>query len=175
MIVGGPSFEEARAQYRPSRVRILFVAESPPRAGSNRFFYFEDVDRGDSLFVEMMKALYPLDVPPTPVLRSRKQEFLKRFQGDDYYLIDASPTPIGDRTKKQAIMEGLPSLLASIREVADETTRIVLLTATVYEVALPYLRAHGIRVANSEMINFPGSGQQANFHRKIKALLGSFS
>ena len=165
------SFDAARAQYRPPQINILFVAESPPRAGSNRFFYFENVERGDSLFVEMMKALYPLDVPPTPLLRRRKAEFLTRFQSDGYYLIDASPTPIGDRTKKQAIKEGLPSLAAAIRELSDEATRVVLLTATVYEVALPYLKARDIQVANSEMINFPGSGQQHEFHRKLAAIL----
>ena len=52
-------FESARGDFRPKPINILFVAEAPPSLGSRRFFYFLKVERGDSLFLEMMKVLYP--------------------------------------------------------------------------------------------------------------------
>ncbi|MBG47234.1 MAG: hypothetical protein CML05_02975 [Pseudozobellia sp.] len=52
-------FEIARHKYRPEKIRFLLVAETPPKSDSNRFFYFENVDKQDSLFIETMKLLYP--------------------------------------------------------------------------------------------------------------------
>jgi hypothetical protein len=45
-------FAEARAKYKPRDARCVLVAESPPKAESERFFYFEAVAKGDSLFWE---------------------------------------------------------------------------------------------------------------------------
>jgi hypothetical protein len=118
-----------------------------------------------------MKALYGPEVPLTAQLRPRKGEFLRRFQSDGYYLIDASPTPLGSRTPEQAIREGPPDLLESVRHLATATTKIVLIKKAVYEIAGPFLIAHGIDIANTEMLNFPGSGQQGEFHRKFAKLL----
>ncbi len=38
--------EAARQRYRPSEIRILLVAESPPTA-LDRFFYYEHVTTGE--------------------------------------------------------------------------------------------------------------------------------
>jgi hypothetical protein len=50
---------EATELYRPSRIRLLFIAEAPPAYRFHRFFYFTDVRQMDTLFLEMMKTLYP--------------------------------------------------------------------------------------------------------------------
>ena len=52
-------FEAARTKYKPETIKYLFVAETPPKTNSERFFYFENVMEQDSLFLETMKVLYP--------------------------------------------------------------------------------------------------------------------
>ena len=86
----------ARKKYQPDVVRWLLVAESPPELGSRRFFYFDDVAGGDSLFWQTIKTLYPTDCDPTvSPPREKKREFLRRFYDDGFYLLDAVEEPIG--------------------------------------------------------------------------------
>ena len=56
------SFAVASLEYRPAAVRVLLIAEAPPAYDSGRFFYFTDLRQQDTLFLEMMKTLYPLEV-----------------------------------------------------------------------------------------------------------------
>jgi hypothetical protein len=51
-------YNTARNKYKPSHIRVLPIAEAPPCA-LERFFYFEDVKKQDSLFLEIMGILYP--------------------------------------------------------------------------------------------------------------------
>src|ERR1700735_2892782 len=84
------SFRQAKTRYRPDPLRVLFIAEAPPAFKVNRLFYFLDLTDGDTLFLEMMKVLYPLEVgfirdrfqPGTSVkqIRQRKPELLRKFQ-----------------------------------------------------------------------------------------------
>src|SRR5271165_1583058 len=100
-----PSFEKASRKYRPAVVEVLFIAEAPPAYRFERFFYFEHVGNADTLFLEMMKVLYPVDTGfasndegspefQAKDLRRRKVEFLERFRQDRFYLIDASEGPM---------------------------------------------------------------------------------
>ncbi len=92
-------FEKARQKYKPKEIKYLVVAETPPKSGSNRFFYFEKVDRQDSLFLETMKLLYPneTDLTSTKEVRRRKKEFLNKFMTDGFYLIDSLDEPFEKR------------------------------------------------------------------------------
>ena len=75
----------ARQKYRPDVVRWLLVAESPPTIGSGRFFYFEEVPEGDSLFWQTIKTIYPNDCDPTsPPPRGNKRAFLRRLRDDGF-------------------------------------------------------------------------------------------
>jgi len=74
-------FENTRLKYKPEIIKFLLIAEAPPKIGSNRFFYFEDVNEKDSLFIETMKVIYPdEDYSNTKNIRSRKKEFLEKFK-----------------------------------------------------------------------------------------------
>ncbi len=53
-------FAEASKKYRPADIRLLFIAEAPPAFKVERFFYFTGLTNGDTLFIEMMKTLYPV-------------------------------------------------------------------------------------------------------------------
>ncbi len=48
-------YRVAREAYRPERVRVLLIAESPPASGG--FFYFPETIGKDHLFRQTMKAM----------------------------------------------------------------------------------------------------------------------
>ena len=74
--------ERLRLSYRPSKVDVLFVGESPPASG--RFFY-----AGDSgLYRAMLEAFKVVD----PNLD--EATFLRRFADIGCYLVDLCPEPV---------------------------------------------------------------------------------
>src|SRR5215475_8579359 len=119
-----PQFAKASRKYRPSSIKLLFIAEAPPALKSGRFFYFTGLTTGDTLFLETMKVLYPVEAGFSEPrgnqglefnakrVRRRKGEFLERFKRDGFYLIDALERPIRDdadtATKKRLIRTALP-------------------------------------------------------------------
>jgi hypothetical protein len=179
-------FRRASRRYRPSPVRMLFIAEAPPAYQANRFFYFKDLRCGDTLFLELMKVLYPIKAGfaegafqsrfSAKVLRTRKEEFLRLFQHDGYYLIDASPRPLPinfeGKAKQHLLERALPGLLRQVGRLIYETrTPIVLIGGITYSVCLGPLLQEGFTVLNSEMINHPARGGQRLFRAKLSALL----
>lgn len=171
-------FETARHRYRPEVIKCLFIAESPPEIGSCRFFYFENVYEGDSLFIEMMKVLYLGENPHIPSVRLRKREYLRRFQEDGFYLIDSVEEPIGVRDtsrKVRRIKEELPSLRDKVDEIVDRETPIILISRPVFDAVAVFLRTDGFNIINEEMIDFPGSGGQKRFREKLGRLLDKLS
>jgi Putative endonuclease, protein of unknown function (DUF1780) len=167
--------DQARQRYFPERIKLLFVAEAPP-SDLERFFYFEAVNEHDWLFLALVRSLYDeardLD---TPELRERKREFLKRFASDGYFLLDASdaPMPRGatPAEKRRLLSRSLAALIKKISEFNADNLKIVLISHAVYEVCCVPLRAAGFNVLNNEMIDFPSSGRQAEFRRKLGQLL----
>jgi hypothetical protein len=158
----------------PAVIEVAFVAESPPKLDSGRYFYFEQVRKGDSLFWETMKTLYPNDYPQSGPPRDRKREFLERFRGDGFYLLDAVDEPLGDVTaarKRHHIRLSLPRLCGDLRSVCAAGVKVVLISATVYDVCAASLKVEGFNVINNEMIDFPGTGGQRKFRGKLKDTL----
>ena len=51
-------YAAARNRYKPRQIRMLLLTEAPP-CSLDRHFYFEDVKKQDSLFLEIMGVLYP--------------------------------------------------------------------------------------------------------------------
>jgi hypothetical protein len=167
-------FENARRKYQPEKIKFMLIAEAPPREGSGRFFYFENVSDKDSLFLETMKVLYPREYTDTEMVRLHKRRFLERFQADGFYLIDATDTPMRDSSpsrKRQQIRESLPSLRNKLTELSTDGVGIFLISATVYEVCSDVLRDEGFSILNEESIGFPGSGGQRKFREKLDSLL----
>jgi hypothetical protein len=182
------SFAPASRKYHPAAVRILFVAEAPPAYKSKRFFYFTDLQQQDTLFLEMMKTLYPLEVGysgnrfrdgfSSRAIRLRKRELLNRFKSDGFYLIDACerPMPHGANTAlKAALMQkGLPVLKAKVRRLCGaETAGILLIGAVTYDVCADALRDEGVNVLNKAAINHPARGGQILFRTKLRATLNA--
>jgi Putative endonuclease, protein of unknown function (DUF1780) len=168
--------DQTRKGYLPiSTIKVLFIAEAPP-ADPKRFFYFEDVATHDSLFLSMMRGLYPETLELSAAeLRRRKPELLRRFQQDGYYLLDArdKPMPKGatTATKHRLLRESVTSLVAVARSLLGPESRVVLISSTVYAVCLEPLRAASLNIVNTEMIDFPGSGHQRVFRQKLGRIL----
>ena len=140
----------AAERYRPATVRLLLVAEAPPRA-EERYFYFTDVSSHDSLFRYVVKGLYGV----TPD-RTNKTEMLGRLASDGVFLIDLSEEPEGVSNLAGAV----PGLIERCR--ALEPGAIILIKTKVYDAAFRHLRAAGLPVVDRR-IPFPGSGQQQRF------------
>src|SRR3954464_14648107 len=88
------SYETVRRKYRPKNIKMLLIAESPPpppEIQSSRQFYFTDrIRRDDRLFTNTMKALYPDAAALSELeLEKTKAEWLRRFQNDGFYMIEA--------------------------------------------------------------------------------------
>ncbi len=172
-MIASQDFESARQKYKPKKIKHLLIAEAPPKIESGRFFYFENVQKGDTLFLEIMKMLYPDDVSNINALE-RKPKLLKRFKDDGFYLIDASDTPMEDTRpakKKKKLKKSLLSLVQKFRNLISEDTKIILISKTVYEICYDRLRSEGFNVINKIPIPFPGSGWQIKSREKLSALL----
>lgn len=165
------SYHKAAARWRPERVRLLIVAESPP-ASLERYFYFERVRTADSLWVETMKALYGSEFGETRTERVRKAQWLSRFMADGCFLIDAVKEPFdrgcGDRGREARIRAAAGVLLEEIRSLRAE--RILVLKATVWRGVGERLKEAGLPILNRGPIPFPGSGQQERFRKEVKAI-----
>ncbi len=162
-----------RAVYRPDSIKILFVAEAPPPADSGRFFYLPQVENGDSLYLELMKVLHPKEALSVTHLRRNKRDLLTRFKNDGFYLIDACDKPFPRDTpysvKVREIRAGLDALRMKIRNLCAPDTKVILISKPVYEVCNSSLAE--FNVVNTEMIDFPGSGNQVKFRAKLGRLL----
>ena len=165
------SYNIARNKYRPTELRTLLIAESPP-CNPERFFYFEDVRTHDSLFLEIMGVIYPelkeayLKSKRDPEL---KAELLEAFQSDGFLLIDLSEVP--QELSGESDAECLPGLLSRVGSLATDETRIILIKANVYDCAYRLLTDAGYRVS-AERLPFPGSGQQRVFRKGFRRALG---
>jgi hypothetical protein len=179
-------FEEAARRYLPDPVRLLFIAEAPPAFKVNRLFYFTGLRNGDTLFLEMMKVLYPAEVgysesgfrPGFSVkqMRDRKQELLRKFQSDGYHLIDAYQQPMPDgastATKTVLMRSALPALQSMVRRlVGKRSVPIILIGGITYSVCAEALRVDGHRVVHHSMINHPARGGQKLFRAKLRDVL----
>lgn len=164
-------YEKARQKYKPDSVKYLLIAEAPPDS-IERFFYYENVCNHDHLFLGVAQALYP----------GHKQEFLAsgrngdikssillKLKADGFYLLDLSELPCSLMTSN--LRSQLPSLVERIEKVADKTTKIILIKASVYDTAFRYLRQQGFENVVDVRIPFPASGQQKSFRAGFRDAL----
>jgi hypothetical protein len=170
-------YKEARLKYKPDKIKFLLVAESPPQ-NPERYFYFENMTKGDGFYLEIMNALYCRERFAPKFLRENKQAFLNCFKRDGFYLVDACEKPIESSQisyKKKRIKEALPDLKKRLSCLACPDTKIILIVASVYDVCFQDLKLDGFRVINSQQIPFPGFGNQNKFREKLIPLLQKYS
>lgn len=99
--------ERLRRRYRPERIRLLFVGESPPASG--RFFY----QRDSGLYRAIRDAFRLVDSSIS------EDTFLEVFQNSGCYLIDACAAPVDHlaaRSRRAARLASEPALSRKIRQ-----------------------------------------------------------
>jgi hypothetical protein len=110
------SNERLRQSYRPTRVRILFVGESPPASG--RFFY-----RADSGLYRAIRDAFSLAFPTI-----NRIDFLRDFQRLGCYLVDLCAKPV-DRLRRhqsrEVCAQGEPRLARTLRKLSPTLVVVV--------------------------------------------------
>jgi hypothetical protein len=148
----------AAARYKPQRVRLLLVAETPPLArppDPPRYFYFENVSKHDYLFRAVVRGV--LGAEPD---RRGKSALLTRLRRSGVFLIDLKPDPSDPRPLSAFVQ----SLVRRCRQLRPK--RIILIKTSVYDEAYATLVEAGLPVAGSR-VPFPGWGQRARFAREF--------
>jgi hypothetical protein len=111
------SNERLRRTFRPKKVRILFVGESPPASG--RFFYHADSG--------LYRAIREAFVKAFPNLR--EADFLKLFRNLGCYLLDLCDRPVDHlqlRSRRKLCRAGEPRLAKSIATLRPEIVIVVI-------------------------------------------------
>jgi hypothetical protein len=173
------SYNNIREHYRPKKITFLLIAESPPPStatDSSRHFYRTDKLRlGDRLFTNTVKALYTEAAElPEKVLQEQKETWLRKFQEDGWYMIEALqeslPHEITKEQRQELIRSHLPGLLERVRQLVNPDTKIILIKSNVFEVAADPLRQAGFTVLNKELVDYPGQFNQAAYRKKLASL-----
>lgn len=174
------SYEQIRQHYKPGRIKVLLVAESPPPApgvqSSRQFYYTDRLRKDDRLFVNTIKALYDEAAGQTEgEIEPHKEAWLQRFKQDGYYMIEALETSqaheVTKRDRQDKIAAALPRLIERVKDLADKETKIILIKSNVFEIAAEPLRAAGFTVLNSELVDYPGHYNQRDYREKLSKLL----
>jgi hypothetical protein len=175
------SYDEIRQEYRPNRIKFLLIAESPPPEAdvdSSRHFYRSDKVRvGDRLFVNTIKALYPeTSYMAEAELEHQKERWLRRFQADGWYIIEAleesQPHETTKPQRQALIKEAIPRLIERVKKFADKNTKIILIKSNVFEVAAEPLRQAGFTVLNKGLVDYPGRFNQREYRQKLTKIVG---
>jgi len=173
-------FEDSRERYRPDEIKYLFITEAPPSIDSDRYFYYRVVTEKDYLFLNLMRALYPITYKsylPVKELRKSKKTFLDMFMTNGCYLIEAvdEPMPKGLGTSKRIsiIKNNREKLLKKINSVCNEQTKVILISSTVFAACYEYLKEADVNVVNKkdESIYFPDRWNNESFQNQMGRLL----
>jgi hypothetical protein len=166
------SFRAARDQYRPNKVKLLWIAESPPTSGS--YFYFPTANGKDHLFRETMRAV---DIWPSKEVMKKgvdKRPLLQSFRSKGFFLIDTCSHPVDklpDRQRKRAIMDGTSNLVQMVSELNPNA--IIIVKSNIYEPVKHALDSGGFdgKILNRKPLPFPSHGRQQSYRKRINDIL----
>jgi hypothetical protein len=163
-------YDELRETYRPERLRVLLIGESPPDPGLGvRRFFYAPMLTHDNLFRGVAQAVYGDDVEVDD-----KVGVLERLRADGFWLIDAVEHPINKEKsgpRRRAIAAAVPRLVERCRELAPERG-VVICHGLVYELASPALRQASVKLLHDEPLPFPLGNWRARFVGGMRKALG---
>lgn len=156
-------YEELRECYRPARLRILLIGESPPDpgAGERRFFYSPTL-KMDNLYRGVAEAVYG---ERSDVNLMDKPAVLERLMEDGFWLIDAVQEPVNklsSAARARAIKAAVPDLVDRCRELAPEKG-VIICHGKVYAATASALREAGVLVLDDQPLPFPLGNWRAKF------------
>lgn len=115
-----------------------------------------------------MKGIYGPKISKN--LKEKKEEFLKRFQEDGFYLLDVVKHPINNLSeceKKKRIKERRPNLIEELHKIVSKDTRIILIKkGTVCKVCADKLKSEGFNIIAE--LPFPNYGHQEKYRNKLR-------
>jgi hypothetical protein len=146
----------------------VIVAESPPASGL--YFYDPAGLPSEPLFAALMKQLR--------LSPATKEEGLREFQRSGWVLVDATYEPVNELTpaSKDRIIKSDYTLLRDdlAALVSDRSVPLILIKENVCRILEHKLVEDGFNVLNrGNVIYFPASGRQKDFHRQFGAILQS--
>lgn len=153
-----------RERYRPDRIQVLFVAESPPASSDDEvpFFYNPRQERYDYMYRSVMKAVFS----EFEYRSGEKETWLQRFQKAHYYMIDATERPVNrlsSAERRKELNRSLGGTVAHIKKLISPGTQIVLVKKNIFEIFNQPLRDAGCNVIHESFLPFPSHGHQARF------------
>ncbi len=164
--------ERLRYSYLPRKVRLLFIAESPPASGG--FFYNSKTIGRDYLFAETMRGLGLWPDHKTMRKDFDKRRLLKQFQSMGCFLIDSSHSPVDklrSLERNTRVLREIPRLLRKIEKL--KPGRIVIVKKNVFMLVRPELEKRHLatRVLNKKFLPFPSHGHQPEYRKRLRRLL----
>lgn len=174
------AYESLRQRYKPHSITVLFIAESPPpsadKASSRHFYRSDRLRTDDRLFVNTVKALYPETESMTEKeLEPSKEQWLRRFQQDGFYMIEALeeslPHEVTKPERQKLIQKALSRLIERVGGLANKQTKLILIKSNVFDVAAEPLKAAGYNVLNSKLLDYPGQFNQRAYREKLAKLI----
>jgi len=173
-------YRKASEKYRPEKIKVLFIAESPPFFESEdkrSYFYFENNPGKDMLFATLMKACYGIDYTKN---KGNKIKLLKRLMDDGIFLIDSVKYPINrderqetsNKKREEIIQNEIPNLLNELNKLhIGSETKIILIKETVFNSLYSMLKQRGYNVLNKDKIGFPRYHKDKDVVKEIRNLL----
>jgi hypothetical protein len=157
-----------RRQFEPKTVKLVIVAESPPK--NQTYFYKPDGSVKEWLFSALMEQL--------DFASDAKESGLREFQRRGLVLVDATYEPVNTLSgavRDGVIMRDYPLLRDDlIALLPDHSVPLILLKANVCRLLEPLLTEDGFNVLNKgRAIYFPSHGRQLDFHRQFCEVLKS--
>jgi len=166
------NFNCARRKYRPRKIRLLLIAESPP--SSRGFFYFPMTIGKDHLFRETMKALdlWPRNEPMRKGVD--KRPMLLRFQSMGLYLLDTCDFPVDKlrpMKRRKAVLQQMPRLIDDVIEA--DPPHILVVKSTIFNPVVMALEESGLRsrILNTGPVPFPSHGNQRVYRSSLRRAL----
>ena len=159
--------ETLRVTYRPARVTVLFVGESPPASG--RFFYARNTGR----YRARLAVFQAVD----PAITDRT--FLDTFRAAGCYLVDLCPAPVDQLPpplRRAAHRAAEPRLAEEIRQLRPR-----LIVTTLYSIERSTSRAMAAADWAGPALVLPYPGRWEHLRKRfaagltpvLEALLGS--
>jgi hypothetical protein len=166
------NFSRARQKYRPRKVKLLLIAESPPASGG--FFYFDTTIGKDHLFRETMKALkfWPINRPMRKDVD--KRPMLRRFQSMGLYLLDTSVFPVDKLSpidRKRAVQSQTRRLSKDV--IKTNPSHIFIVKTSIFKPVREALQESEMhkRVINMMAVPFPSHGNQRVYRSRLRSAL----
>jgi len=156
--------QELREQYKPEKIKTLFIAESPPE--SDTFFY-----SAKSFFYLYTKQVFEIFFKD----EINKVEFLDFFKTLGCYLDDLCHTPVTFsqiESNKESLIVGLRERLNLYRPEAVVITPKRIDTFVRKAINSPALRDY-INLENIFTLYFPGNGWQNVYKSGLESALRS--